>query len=94
MDKADEFYFGRNEGCGIFDLSTIEKKDNIYCFERGRKGCSPNKRSISLCSPSRYVGDQKGVWSDRISCYQQAAENKFSMFNPKNDFVCHEIKVF
>lgn len=56
LGKSEHFFWGKNEGCKIFEETCSTAHVSEFCSSNGAQACSDNHMYITSCSNSSYTG--------------------------------------
>jgi leishmanolysin len=57
LGKSEHFFWGKNEGCKIFEETCSTSHVSEFCSSYGAQACSDNHMYISSCSNSSFTGN-------------------------------------
>ena len=59
LSMGEHYFWGKNEGCSIFEETCPHASVTEFCNEEGKKGCSDNHLYTTLCDSDDYTGSCK-----------------------------------
>jgi hypothetical protein len=92
LSKAEEFFWGKDEGCDMFDVHCNKQEVSEFCLVHGHRGCSDDHMYSTICSYNPF-SDGCSLKLNIKNCKKHhTAENNAFTYGP--DSVCLSMKVF
>lgn len=92
LSSAEEFSYGRQKGCRMFDLEYQEAPLAEFCMFRNDQSCSENGRFVNKCLWNVFTGENY-LNMPMKACHKAKASNVNSQSDPSHDAMCLEMQV-
>ena len=56
LSLGEYYFWGKNEGCSIFEKTCSHTTVSEFCNENGKKGCNDDHMYTTLCDSDEYTG--------------------------------------
>ena len=87
MEKGDQYVWGKNKGCEIFDNTCKSDKLSMFCPIENHLSCSNDNLYVVVCSSSIYADNCK--LNKKVIFCKDNRENPFKLYNYGYDSMCH-----
>jgi hypothetical protein len=87
MTSGENYFWGKDEGCSIFETTCPHANVTEFCNVEGHRGCSDNHMYKTSCSSSQFTGSNCNIYLNTKSCKVNHTSNT-NAFIYGTDSVC------
>ena len=91
LSLGEHYFWGKDEGCSIFESSCPHSTVSEFCNVEGHKGCSDNHMYTTLCESDDYTGNCN-IYLNTKSCKVRHTPSS-DAFAYGSDSLCLNAKV-
>ena len=91
METAENYFWGKEQGCKIFEKSCLAAEVSEFCYTKGHQSCSENHMYLTSCSSSAFTGSCN-INLNIKSCKKHHSTS-ISAFSYGHDSICLNTEV-